>query len=102
MKITVKLYAVLQIGRFAEKELDYPVGAHVGDVVKDVALPAEHVDILLVNGRHVAKDGQVTEIAERDEPALGYSIIEAESLDDALALLEGCPMDMRVYEAVPM
>ena len=53
MKITVKLYAVLQIGRFAEKELDYPVGAHVGDVVKDLALPAEHVDILLVNGRHV-------------------------------------------------
>jgi hypothetical protein len=56
----------------------------------------------LVNGRDVAKDGSVTEIAERDEPALGYSIIEAESLDDALALLEGCPMDMWVYEAVPM
>ena len=42
------------------------------------------------------------EIAERDEPALGYSIIEAQSLDDALALLQGCPMDMWVYEAVPM
>ena len=56
MKITVKLYAVLQIGRFAEKELDYPVGAHVGDVVKDLALPAEHVDILLVNGRHVDRE----------------------------------------------
>jgi hypothetical protein len=56
----------------------------------------------LVNGRDVAKDGSVTEITERDEPALGYSIIEAESLDDALALLEGCPMDMWVYEAVPM
>ena len=56
MKITVKLYAVLQIGRFAEKELDYPVGAKVGDVVKDLALPAEHVDILLVNGRHVDRE----------------------------------------------
>jgi hypothetical protein len=56
----------------------------------------------LVNGRDVAKDGQFTEIAERDEPAVGYSIIEAESLDDALALLEACPMDMWVYEAVPM
>jgi hypothetical protein len=56
----------------------------------------------LVNGRDVAKDGSVTEIAERDEPALGYSIIEADTLADALALLQGCPMDMWVYEAVPM
>lgn len=53
----------------------------------------------LVNGRNTAKDGPVTEIAE---PALGYSIIEADSLEAALALLEGCPMDMWVYEAVPM
>ena len=51
----------------------------------------------LVNGRNMAKDGAVTEVAE---PALGYSIIEAGSLEDALALLEGCPMDMWVYEAV--
>jgi uncharacterized protein YciI len=56
----------------------------------------------LVNGRNVAKDGEVTEIAEPDTPALGYSIIEAETLEDALALLGGCPMDMWVYEAVAM
>ncbi len=56
----------------------------------------------LVNGRSVARDGQVTEIAAPAEPALGYSIIEAETLDDALALLEDCPMDMWVYEAVSM
>jgi hypothetical protein len=53
----------------------------------------------LVNGRSVAKDGQATEITE---PALGYSVIEADTLADALSLLEGCPMDMWVYEAVPM
>ncbi len=56
----------------------------------------------LTNGRDVAKDGSVTEIAETGEPALGYSIIEAEPLADAVALLKGCPMDMWVYEAVPM
>ena len=55
----------------------------------------------LVNGRDVAKHGQVTEITEPDQPALGYSIIEADTLEDALALLQGCPMDMWVYEAVP-
>jgi molybdopterin converting factor small subunit len=56
MKITVKLFAVLQIGRFTEKELDVPFGSTVEDVVMGLALPPEHVDILLVNGRHVDKE----------------------------------------------
>ena len=54
----------------------------------------------LFNGHNLTQGGQVTQVAE--EPALGYSIIEAETLEDALALLEGCPMDMWVYEAMPM
>jgi len=53
VKITVKLYAVLQIGRFKEKLVDYPVGTSVGAVVESLELPSEHVDILLVNGLHV-------------------------------------------------
>jgi hypothetical protein len=44
----------------------------------------------------------VSEIAEPDTPALGYSIIEAETLQDSLALLEGCPMDVWVHEAKAM
>jgi len=56
VKITVKLYAVLQVGRFKENDLDCPVGSKVVDVVNDLELPSEHVDILLVNGRHV--DGE--------------------------------------------
>ena len=56
MKITVKLYAVLQVGRYREKELDYPVGSNVGAVINSLDLPSEHVDILLVNGRHVDKE----------------------------------------------
>jgi sulfur carrier protein ThiS len=53
VKITVKLYAVLQIGRFEEKNFDYPVGITVRDVVGGLKLPPEHVDIFLVNGLHV-------------------------------------------------
>jgi sulfur carrier protein ThiS len=53
VKITVKLYAVLQIGRFKEKVVDYPAGVSVGAVVASLELPPEHVDILLINGRHV-------------------------------------------------
>lgn len=56
----------------------------------------------LFNGRNVTKDGQLSEIDAAGEPAVGYSIIEADSLDDALALLADCPMDMWVYEAMPM
>lgn len=56
----------------------------------------------LFNGRNVAKDGTVSEITADMNPSLGYSIIQAESIDEAVALLAGCPMDMRVYEAMPM
>jgi hypothetical protein len=54
----------------------------------------------LMNGRTVSKDGAVSEVTSK--PALGYSIVEAESLDAAIDLLAKCPMDMWVYEAMPM
>lgn len=56
----------------------------------------------LFNGRSVAKDGTVVEISSEMSPALGYSIVQAESMDDAVALLADSPMDMWVYEAMPM
>ncbi len=56
----------------------------------------------LVNGRNVAKDGTVSELTPDTNPALGYSILEAESIDAAVALMADSPMDMWVYEAVPM
>lgn len=54
----------------------------------------------LVGARHVQRDGSVSE--DVVEPAIGYTIVEAESMEDAIALLDLCPMDMWVYEAVPM
>lgn len=56
----------------------------------------------LTNGRDVTRDGQVGEIDPAQGAALGYSIVEAESIEEAVALLADCPMDMWVYEAVPM
>lgn len=53
MNVTVKLYAVLQVGRFKEKVMAFPAGTTVGDVVEALDLPSQHVDILLVNGTHV-------------------------------------------------
>ena len=54
----------------------------------------------LFNGRNVTKSGQVSELTH--ELALGYSIVQAESIDDAVALVVDAPMDMWVYEAMPM
>ncbi len=56
----------------------------------------------LFNGRNVTKDGTVAVLSADMEPSLGYSIVHAESIDEAVALLAGCPMDMWVYEAMPM
>lgn len=56
----------------------------------------------LFNGRTVTKGGHASEITDDMTPALGYSIVEAESIDEALTLLAGSPMDMWVYEAMPM
>jgi sulfur carrier protein ThiS len=53
VKVTVKLYAVLQVGRFKEKVMTFPAGTTVGDVIESLELPSQHVDILLVNGIHV-------------------------------------------------
>ena len=56
----------------------------------------------LFSGHDVSKEGHVAAIDEPDDPALGYTIIEAESFEDVVALLEPCPMDMWVDEAMPM
>jgi hypothetical protein len=56
----------------------------------------------LFNGRNVTRGGSVSEISGEESPALGYSIVEAESIEEAVALLAECPMDMWVYEAMPM
>ena len=56
----------------------------------------------LFNGRNVTKDGDVSELTSDMAPALGYSIVQAGSIDEAVALLADSPMDMWVYEAMPM
>ncbi len=53
-------------------------------------------------GREVAH-GEGTDLTEAMGPATGYSIVNADSLDAAVKLLDGCPSSVtRVYEAMPM
>jgi hypothetical protein len=56
--------------------------AKLGDAVVDGGNPASHT-------RTIAADGSV-----QDDPSgpSGYSIIQADSLDQAVALAKGCPV----------
>jgi hypothetical protein len=53
-------------------------------------------------GREVSTDGS-TDLTADMHPATGYSIVSADSLDEAEKLLVGCPAaSARVFEAMPM
>jgi sulfur carrier protein ThiS len=53
LETTVKLFGVLERGRFWEKVFAIDEGRRVGNLAQGLVLPANHVDVLLVNGRHV-------------------------------------------------
>ncbi len=68
----------------------------VGDKFVDSGNP-------LGGGREVTPSGS-TDLTAAMDPATGYCIVNADSLDDAEKLLEGCPIitSARIYEAMPM
>lgn len=70
--------------------------AKVGDRVVDSGNP-------LANGLEVTKTGR-RELSPEMGAATGYSILSAESREEAERLLEGCPFvtGVRLYEAMPM
>ena len=51
MKITVKLFAMLRVGRFKEEEREYPDGTSCRQVIADLDLPEDQVRIVTVDGR---------------------------------------------------
>jgi hypothetical protein len=70
--------------------------ASIGDRIVDSGNP-------LANGVVVTPRGS-RPLSSDDDPATGYWIVSAESLEDAARLLDGCPIveSVRVYESVPM
>lgn len=71
----------------------------LGDKIVDAGNPFKS------GGKAVEKSG-VTTI--ENHPATGYTIVKAESLDEAVDLAKGCPLlgsdkgAVRVYETLPM
>jgi hypothetical protein len=54
-------------------------------------------------GRQITNDRTI-ELSLRSNPASGYSVVNAEHIDAAEQLLEGCPIvdSVSLYEALPM
>ena len=55
MKINVKLVGMFRIGRFKEKQLEYPAGAMVSAIIDDLQLPKGVLGIILINGVHAGE-----------------------------------------------
>lgn len=67
MKVTVKLFASFQKGRFVMEQRDYPPLTTVGGVVAELEIPEHELGIMMVNSRHVKLD---RELADGDTLAL--------------------------------
>jgi hypothetical protein len=71
----------------------------LGDKIIDAGNPFKD------GGQAVSQDGVM---AVKDNPVTGYSIVKADSMDEATKLTEGCPLigskggAVCVYEALPM
>jgi molybdopterin converting factor small subunit len=67
MKVTVKLFASFQTGRFERELREYPEPTSIGTVVRELNIPEEEVGILLLNAVHAdlqqpLKDGDLLAI----------------------------------------
>ncbi len=61
MKITVKLFATFQQGRFQIEQREYPAGTVVGSVVTELGIPEDALGIVMVNSRHVKLDRELVD-----------------------------------------
>jgi len=62
MVITVKLFAGYRVGRFREKEMEFPTGTPAQRIIAALAIPHGEASIILVNGSrvelsHMLQDG---------------------------------------------
>lgn len=67
IKVTVKLFATLQVGRFEIKEDQFEDGTTVKEIMGRYGLSQTQVLLVLVNGRHAALE---TVISDGDTVAL--------------------------------
>lgn len=50
MIVEVRLFATFREGRFKKKEIEFPEGSSVGDLLEYLQIPEKEARILIVNG----------------------------------------------------
>jgi len=60
MEVEVRLFATLRQGRFKTAKMDFASGSKVADVLDRLAIAAQDVAILLVNGREALPQRDLT------------------------------------------
>uniref|UniRef100_A0A831UE14 MoaD/ThiS family protein n=1 Tax=Geobacter metallireducens TaxID=28232 RepID=A0A831UE14_GEOME len=61
MEITVKLFAMFRIGRFAAARKQCEPGTVPADIANGLNIPEKDIGIVLVNGRHARLDHQLSD-----------------------------------------
>jgi len=56
MLVQVRLFATFRQGRFKEKEMDFPEGSSLADLLAHLRITEEQARILLVNGLAASPD----------------------------------------------
>lgn len=59
MQITVKLFATLRVGRFAEETRDYPAGTRIADIILELGIEEKEIGMIMLNNRHAEPDHEL-------------------------------------------
>lgn len=59
--IKVKLFAILRINRFAEREITMPEGSRIADVIRQLEIAPEDVAFFLCNGKREESEKILTD-----------------------------------------
>lgn len=63
MRVEVRLFATLRLGRFKHRCMEYPDHTLLTTILADLGIVEADVGVLLVNGRHADQD---TPLADND------------------------------------
>lgn len=56
MKLTIKLFAYFRDDRFSVREMEYPEGTTVADIITDLGINPDEVGVTMINSKHCLFD----------------------------------------------
>jgi sulfur carrier protein len=60
MVVQVRLFATLREGRFKNKEINFPEGSRLGDLLNSLGILQNQAGIMLVNGRNASAEHELS------------------------------------------